>query len=145
MSMKHLWKDTEEGNLKCFDRNPSQCHFAHHKFHIVWPGIKSGPLEMKVGNRLPQKFYGAMQANNAEKLKKCNERNRLDDPNTCGSPFVLGLSEEIPSWRVKYRYKVCTIVCVCVCVTERERERESELHSGTLPRLWVRTRQLVSN
>jgi hypothetical protein len=70
MSTEHIWDDTEEGNLKYFDRNQSQCHFVHHKSHTVWPGIKPGPLQMKVGNRLPEKFHGEMQANGGEKLKK---------------------------------------------------------------------------
>jgi hypothetical protein len=70
MSTGHLWNDSEEGKLKCSDRNPSQCHFSHHKSHTVWPRIKPGPLEMNVCNRLPEKYYGAIHANNGEKLKK---------------------------------------------------------------------------
>jgi hypothetical protein len=69
MSTEHLWNDPE-GKLKYYDRNPSQCHFVYHKSHTAWSGIKPGPLEMNVCNRLPENHYGAMHANNGEKLKQ---------------------------------------------------------------------------
>jgi len=34
MSMEQWWNDTDRGNLKYWERNLSQCHFAHHKSHM---------------------------------------------------------------------------------------------------------------
>ena len=40
---KCRWDDMVEGKLKYSEYNLTQCHFIHHKFHMGWPGIETGP------------------------------------------------------------------------------------------------------
>ena len=35
---------------KYSDRNPSQCHFFHHKSHVNWPGIEPVPPPSETGH-----------------------------------------------------------------------------------------------
>jgi len=35
-----LWSDTDEGQLKNYEKHLSQCHFAYEKLHKDWPGMK---------------------------------------------------------------------------------------------------------
>jgi hypothetical protein len=39
-----------KGKPKNSERNPSQCHFVHHKFHMDWPGCKPGLLRWEACN-----------------------------------------------------------------------------------------------
>ena len=34
MGMELLWNDTDRGKLKYWERNVSQSHFVHFKFHM---------------------------------------------------------------------------------------------------------------
>ena len=34
MSMEQWWNDTDRGKMKYWEKNPSQCHFVCHRFHI---------------------------------------------------------------------------------------------------------------
>jgi hypothetical protein len=36
------WELAEE--TETLGENLPQCHFAHHKFHMVWPGVEPGPM-----------------------------------------------------------------------------------------------------
>jgi hypothetical protein len=42
-SMGHWWNDIDTGKLKYLQRNLSQCHLLHHKYHMDWPGIEPRP------------------------------------------------------------------------------------------------------
>jgi hypothetical protein len=39
-----------EWNSKYSDKNLSQCHFVHHKSHMDWTGIESGPPRWEAGD-----------------------------------------------------------------------------------------------
>ena len=43
MSKEQWWNDNDTKKPKYLEKNLSQSHFAHHKFHIDLPGIKPGP------------------------------------------------------------------------------------------------------
>jgi len=42
MSMKNWRNDNDRGNMNYWEKNPSHCHFVHHKFHMKLPGIEYG-------------------------------------------------------------------------------------------------------
>jgi hypothetical protein len=52
MSMEHWWKTTK-GKLRYSEKTPAQCHFVHHKSHMHWPGIKTGPPQLQTADYLP--------------------------------------------------------------------------------------------
>jgi hypothetical protein len=37
--MNHWWNDYDRGKPKYLQKNPSQCHFVHHKSHMAYPTI----------------------------------------------------------------------------------------------------------
>lgn len=44
MSMQHWWDGSDRGTSKYTEKNPSLCHFVHHKSQIDGPGIKPTPF-----------------------------------------------------------------------------------------------------
>jgi len=44
MSLDQWCKDSEREQLKYLEKNKSQCHFVHHKFHKDWPRIQPWSL-----------------------------------------------------------------------------------------------------
>jgi hypothetical protein len=42
MSMEQWWNDIDRAKRKNSEKNLSQCHFVHYKFHVDWPGDKPG-------------------------------------------------------------------------------------------------------
>jgi hypothetical protein len=49
IGVEHWWNDTERGKPKYTEKNLSQCHFIHHKFHVDWPGIELDTPRQKAG------------------------------------------------------------------------------------------------
>jgi hypothetical protein len=48
--VEHRWNEIDSGKLKYSGKNLSQCHFDHHKFHMDWPGIETGPPGWEAGD-----------------------------------------------------------------------------------------------
>jgi hypothetical protein len=49
--MEHRWNETDRGKPKYKGKNPSYCHFVHHKCNMDWTGI---PFML---SRIPSKQY----------------------------------------------------------------------------------------
>jgi hypothetical protein len=43
MGLEQWWNDTDGGKPKYWERNLSQRHFVHQKYHMDRPGIETGP------------------------------------------------------------------------------------------------------
>ena len=43
--MEHRWNDTDRGKEMHSEKNLSEWHFFHHKFHMNWPGFKPRPAQ----------------------------------------------------------------------------------------------------
>jgi hypothetical protein len=43
MNIKHWLSYMDTGKPKFSEKNLFQCHLVHHKYHMLWPGIKHGP------------------------------------------------------------------------------------------------------
>lgn len=41
-SLKHWWNNNDRRKPESMEKKPN-CHFAHHKSHMKWPGIEPGP------------------------------------------------------------------------------------------------------
>jgi hypothetical protein len=41
--MKHWLSYKDTGKTKSSEKKLFQCHLVHHKYHMLWPGIKYGP------------------------------------------------------------------------------------------------------
>ena len=54
MGMEHWWNGTDRGNLKYWERNPSQYHFVHHKSHMDLSGIEPMPPLWGAGDWPPK-------------------------------------------------------------------------------------------
>jgi hypothetical protein len=49
-SMEHWWSDTDRGKPTYLEKTLSQCPFAHHKSHMDWPWIETGPPRCQDGD-----------------------------------------------------------------------------------------------
>ena len=45
-----LVDDFDGVKLKCYKKNPLQCHLIHHKSHVDWPGLGSDPPRRQPGD-----------------------------------------------------------------------------------------------
>ena len=48
-SLEHWWNDNNRGKPKYSEKNPSHCHFVHHKPHIELPGFELGSPMWEAG------------------------------------------------------------------------------------------------
>jgi hypothetical protein len=47
-----------QGKTNNSEKNLSQYHFVHHKFHMDWPGIEPGPPRWEAGEYPPEPWHG---------------------------------------------------------------------------------------
>jgi hypothetical protein len=43
------WNDIDRGKPNNSEKNMSQCHFVHHKFHMDWPGREPETVRWEAG------------------------------------------------------------------------------------------------
>jgi hypothetical protein len=48
--MEHRWNEIDTGKPKYLEKNLSQYHFVHHKFHMDWPRIEAGSPRSEAGD-----------------------------------------------------------------------------------------------
>jgi hypothetical protein len=53
MKMGHWWNDTDRRKQNYVETAPSQCHFVHHKSHIVSQGLRWDRPARATGRPIP--------------------------------------------------------------------------------------------
>jgi hypothetical protein len=97
--MEHWWNDSDGGKLKYWDRNLSQCHFAHHEYLIQWPGIEPRP-QRQASNHL-SKDVAFIQ----EKTESVNGTLQRTDDQTPRKYTKPTFTKKRPKRRPKARWK----------------------------------------
>jgi hypothetical protein len=95
--MEHRWNETDRGKPKYSEKNLSQCHSVHHKSHMDWHGIETGPPQFEgmycisfQGLRLLYSQDGNMVSHPTRRNLHCHwhenlnyDRTRLNDSKFC--------------------------------------------------------------
>jgi hypothetical protein len=50
MSVKQSMESELAGETEVLGGNLPQCYFAHHKSHMIWPGLEPGPPRWEAGH-----------------------------------------------------------------------------------------------
>jgi hypothetical protein len=58
MNVKQSVEGELAGETEVLGENLPQCHFAHHKFHMTWPGLDSGPARWEASDEPPELWRG---------------------------------------------------------------------------------------
>jgi hypothetical protein len=70
--MEHLVEWELEGETKVYGGNLPQCCFVHHKSHMTWPWIASGPPLCEAGDQSPELWHGR-----EKRSGQCNKKNNI--------------------------------------------------------------------
>jgi hypothetical protein len=111
--MEHGWNEIDRVKPKYSGKTFSPCHLVHHKYHMDWPGIETGPPRW--GGRLltawamarPQKQYAVPPINRPLVIRTANYPDRLGPSANFVENSTKLICREITGYRIEYSTVKC--------------------------------------